>query len=173
MYHFSWLSSQPSYNVNLSIIKSVYQEILKSWVLYFYFVRPQTTDDGNVTSSELRWTPSAEDAGKVLSCRAHSPALPSAPPLVDEWPLDIFCEYTLLGGPPLHIFLVYSVEWPLGVFCVMSASSCTLLYSVCLLSAFSGSLIYVNLYGREFQRCRGGAGICFRLVAGLYFHLLR
>nr|XP_045591679.1 synaptogenesis protein syg-2-like [Procambarus clarkii] len=50
----------------------------------------KTTDDGNVTSSELRWTPSAEDAGKVLSCRAHSPALPSAPPLVDEWPLDIF-----------------------------------------------------------------------------------
>ncbi|XP_071526349.1 kin of IRRE-like protein 2, partial [Panulirus ornatus] len=49
----------------------------------------KTSDDGNVTTSELRWTPSAADEGKILSCQAESPAL-TAQPLVDEWPLNIF-----------------------------------------------------------------------------------
>ncbi|XP_053631281.2 protein turtle homolog B [Cherax quadricarinatus] len=45
--------------------------------------------DGNVTSSELMFTPEIGDAGRVLSCLAHSPAL-STQPLVDEWLLDVY-----------------------------------------------------------------------------------
>nr|XP_027238786.1 uncharacterized protein LOC113829811 [Penaeus vannamei] len=45
----------------------------------------------NMTTSELRWTPSVHDGGRVLSCHADSPNV-QHPPLVDEWLLDVFCE---------------------------------------------------------------------------------
>ncbi|XP_063889128.1 nephrin-like isoform X2 [Scylla paramamosain] len=49
----------------------------------------KVSDDGNVTTSELRWTPSVQDVGKVLSCQARSPAVPY-PILKDEWRLNIY-----------------------------------------------------------------------------------
>ncbi|XP_069951925.1 nephrin isoform X3 [Cherax quadricarinatus] len=49
----------------------------------------QSSDDDNVTWSELRWVPRQEDDKKVLSCLAFSPALPSLT-LSDDWTLDIY-----------------------------------------------------------------------------------
>ncbi|XP_042204299.1 nephrin-like [Homarus americanus] len=50
----------------------------------------QSSQEGNVTTSELRWTPSVRDAGKMLTCRADSPVLNPAGPMVDKWRLDIY-----------------------------------------------------------------------------------
>ncbi|XP_050696805.1 nephrin-like [Eriocheir sinensis] len=47
------------------------------------------TEEGNVTRSELRWTPSVRDEGRILACRAESPTL-SNPPLTDRWKLQIY-----------------------------------------------------------------------------------
>ncbi|XP_064109770.1 LOW QUALITY PROTEIN: uncharacterized protein LOC135217712 [Macrobrachium nipponense] len=49
----------------------------------------KTTQEGNVTTSELQLTPRVSDAGKVLQCRAESPDL-HEPPLVAKWTLDIY-----------------------------------------------------------------------------------
>ncbi|KAK7079664.1 hypothetical protein SK128_026615 [Halocaridina rubra] len=49
----------------------------------------KTSHEGNVTISELRWTPSVADAGKLLKCRAESPSVHD-PPHFDKWRLDIF-----------------------------------------------------------------------------------
>ncbi|XP_069941760.1 nephrin-like [Cherax quadricarinatus] len=49
----------------------------------------KTSQENNVTSSELRWTPSVRDAGKILSCLADSPVLTTGP-LVDQWRLQIY-----------------------------------------------------------------------------------
>ena len=51
------------------------------------------THEGNVTTSELQFTPDVTDAGKVLSCEASAPS-DNTRPLVDDWLLDIYCEYT-------------------------------------------------------------------------------
>ncbi|XP_042885909.1 uncharacterized protein LOC122262058 [Penaeus japonicus] len=58
----------------------------------------------NVTTSELRWTPSVRDGGRVLSCHADSPDI-QHPPLVDEWLLDVFYapETTLSPGRSLNL----------------------------------------------------------------------
>lgn len=47
-----------------------------------------------MTTSELRLTPEVSDEGKILSCGAHSPALPSRS-LMDHWRLDVHCEYRI------------------------------------------------------------------------------
>ncbi|XP_050691470.1 nephrin-like [Eriocheir sinensis] len=49
----------------------------------------QVSEDGNVTTSELRWTPRVGDVGKLLSCHARSPAIPF-PVLKDELRLTIY-----------------------------------------------------------------------------------
>ncbi|XP_068232418.1 neural cell adhesion molecule 2-like isoform X1 [Palaemon carinicauda] len=49
----------------------------------------KTSHEGNVTTSNLRWTPQVSDAGKTLQCRAESPDL-HEPPLFDKWTLDIY-----------------------------------------------------------------------------------
>ncbi|KAK7017947.1 hypothetical protein SK128_019381 [Halocaridina rubra] len=54
----------------------------------------ETSHEGNVTTSELHWSPTVADAGKVLQCRAESPSITRAPPLVDDWLLDIYCEFS-------------------------------------------------------------------------------
>nr|XP_045598938.1 uncharacterized protein LOC123758527 [Procambarus clarkii] len=51
--------------------------------------RDEVSQEGNVTNSELRWTPSVKDAGKVISCQADSPVL-EAGPMVDDWRLQIY-----------------------------------------------------------------------------------
>ncbi|MPC96212.1 hypothetical protein E2C01_091456 [Portunus trituberculatus] len=50
------------------------------------------THEGNVTMSELEFTPEVTDAGKILSCEASTPS-DNTRPLRDEWLLDIYCEY--------------------------------------------------------------------------------
>nr|XP_053643308.1 hemicentin-1-like [Cherax quadricarinatus] len=47
------------------------------------------SQDGNVTTSKLRLTPEVDDAGRSLSCLAHSPTL-STQPLLDHWILDVY-----------------------------------------------------------------------------------
>nr|XP_053646215.1 nephrin-like [Cherax quadricarinatus] len=47
------------------------------------------SDEGNVTTSELKFTPEVGDGGDVLSCLAHSPALTTLP-LIDEWLLQVY-----------------------------------------------------------------------------------
>ncbi|XP_042862428.1 nephrin-like [Penaeus japonicus] len=48
-----------------------------------------TSQDGNLTTSELKWTPTVGDVGKVLSCQAESEKI-AYPPLIVEWHLDIY-----------------------------------------------------------------------------------
>ncbi|KAK3891798.1 hypothetical protein Pcinc_004338 [Petrolisthes cinctipes] len=47
------------------------------------------SDQGNVTTSELRLMPKVEDLGKTLSCQAQSPGVPSHS-LKDEWRLNVY-----------------------------------------------------------------------------------
>ncbi|XP_063597917.1 nephrin-like [Penaeus indicus] len=47
-----------------------------------------TSHEGNLTTSELKWTPTVGDVGKVLSCQAESEKI-AYPPLIVEWHLDI------------------------------------------------------------------------------------
>ncbi|ROT77314.1 putative nephrin-like isoform X3, partial [Penaeus vannamei] len=53
-----------------------------------------TSHEGNLTTSELKWTPTVGDVGKVLSCQAESEKI-AYPPLIVEWHLDIYCEYAI------------------------------------------------------------------------------
>lgn len=53
---------------------------------------PQTSSDGNQTTSTLSITLSRSDAGKYLSCKAYNHMSPSEA-LEDGWKLDIQCEY--------------------------------------------------------------------------------
>ncbi|KAG0729190.1 B-cell receptor CD22 [Chionoecetes opilio] len=46
------------------------------------------THEGNVTTSELQFSPQTGDADRMLSCEAMSPAVTTRP-LVDEWVLDV------------------------------------------------------------------------------------
>ncbi|XP_037797703.1 protein turtle homolog B-like [Penaeus monodon] len=48
-----------------------------------------TSHEGNLTTSELKWTPTVGDVGKVLSCQAESEKI-AYPPLIVEWHLDIY-----------------------------------------------------------------------------------
>lgn len=60
----------------------------------FYHLSPQTSSDGNQTTSTLSITLNRDDAGKHLSCRAYNHAVPSET-LEDGWRLDIQCKYIL------------------------------------------------------------------------------
>ncbi|KAK7085662.1 hypothetical protein SK128_012452 [Halocaridina rubra] len=65
----------------------------------------QTSHEGNVTTSELHWSPIVADAGKVLQCRAESPSITRAPPLVDDCLPDIYYipMTTLYPGRSLNL----------------------------------------------------------------------
>ncbi|KAK8393912.1 hypothetical protein O3P69_006924 [Scylla paramamosain] len=62
------------------------------------------THEGNVTMSELQFTPEVTDAGKVLSCEASTPS-DNTRPLRDEWLLDIYYvpRTTLQPGRSLNL----------------------------------------------------------------------
>ncbi|XP_071526514.1 nephrin-like isoform X2 [Panulirus ornatus] len=64
----------------------------------------KTSHEGNVTRSELILKPDVGDAGRILTCQAQSPALPSHP-LIDEWKLDVYYvpEATLRPGRSLNL----------------------------------------------------------------------
>ncbi|XP_063889357.1 LOW QUALITY PROTEIN: uncharacterized protein LOC135116077 [Scylla paramamosain] len=48
----------------------------------------KVSHEGNVTTSELQFTPQVGDAGRMLSCEAVSPSV-TTHPLVDDWLLDV------------------------------------------------------------------------------------
>src|SRR5271170_5158522 len=51
----------------------------------------QTSADGNLTTSILTYTPTIEDSGKLLSCRAENPLIHGSS-LQDGWKMNIHCE---------------------------------------------------------------------------------
>ncbi|XP_039281583.1 nephrin-like [Nilaparvata lugens] len=56
--------------------------------MYFYNGRQKSSSDGNVTTSILTLTPTVEDAGSTLACRATNTHLP-ATIIEDSWVLDV------------------------------------------------------------------------------------
>ena len=61
------------------------------FILLFFVVFFQRSDEGNVTSSTLRFRPKVEDMGKMLRCRAENPVMPASQ-MEDTWSLDINCK---------------------------------------------------------------------------------
>ncbi|KAK4294521.1 hypothetical protein Pmani_032863, partial [Petrolisthes manimaculis] len=64
----------------------------------------KTSEGGNITTSEVLLRPEVEDSGKVLSCLAHSPAVPTRP-LRDDWLLNVYYvpESILRPGSSLNL----------------------------------------------------------------------
>jgi hypothetical protein len=51
----------------------------------------QISKNENETISTVNFTPSIDDNGKILSCRADHAILPDSA-LEDSWILDVYCE---------------------------------------------------------------------------------
>ncbi|CAG2175405.1 unnamed protein product [Oppiella nova] len=57
----------------------------------------EITKNENITVSTVHFTPTVDDNGKILSCRADHSVLPDSA-LEDSWILDIYCEDQLTKG---------------------------------------------------------------------------
>ncbi|XP_050691431.1 nephrin-like [Eriocheir sinensis] len=64
----------------------------------------KVSHEGNVTTSELQFTPQVRDGERMLSCEAFSPSV-TTHPLVDDWLLDVHYvpEATLHVGRSLNL----------------------------------------------------------------------
>lgn len=66
-----------------------------SHIFYYSFaIRETFGEEGNVTTSILEFTPSAEDHGSYLNCRAENLRLANSS-IEDQWILNIFCSYSV------------------------------------------------------------------------------